>query len=107
MAHDTKNRNPKSNDTARDASAPPQRRIRNQSRGSGETADFGTLDAQKVLAVIATLAGRGCAIQFGYTRDGGAYSFRIVGDGEPYNEYVRPTESVDLYLDSLLLDFGK
>jgi len=91
----------------REENADVNRRIRNRSRGGPvDEADWTSVDGDKVTAVIAAVAKHGCAIQFGYTRDKGAYCIRIVGDGEPYNEYVRPTEDIDLYLEGLLVDFS-
>jgi len=90
----------------REKAEPIQRRIRNRARGSGvDLADWSAVDAEKVKRVIASVSACHCAVQFGYTRDMGAYCIRIVGDGEPYNEYIRPTEDIDLYLESLALDF--
>jgi hypothetical protein len=80
---------------------------RRSTRGIGETADWSTADATKLHHAIENVTAAGCAIQFGYTRDGGAYSIRIVGDGEPYTEYVRPTEDLDHYLEGVALDFQK
>lgn len=82
-----------------------QRASRRRNRGTGEQADWGSADAAKLRDAIAAVAITGAAIRFGYTRDGGAFAVGIVGDGEPYTEYVRPTESVDLYLDGLISDF--
>ena len=83
-----------------------QRRIRQSNRGNGiEGADWGEADAEKIKSAICLISKMSCAVQFGMTRDGGALVIRIVGDGEPYNEFVRATESIDLYLDGLISDF--
>jgi len=91
----------------RDASAEVNKRIRGQNRKAGdfEVVDWSGCDGALLQRVIAAVCKRSCAIQFGYTRDGGAYVIRIVGDGEPYNEYVRATEEIDVYLTGLALDF--
>lgn len=91
---------------ARDEARQAARTSRRQNRGSGEIADWASADAALMLRVIAVLTKAGCAVQFSYTRDGGSYVIRIVGDGEPYNEYVRPSESLSEYLTGLALDFG-
>ena len=84
----------------------PQRRIRQSNRGKGiDGADWGEASPEKVLTAIQLVCKNSCAIQFGMTRDGGALVIRIVGDGDPYNEFVRATESIDLYLDGLISDF--
>jgi len=90
-------------DNAKDAN----KRIRNSNRGVDATADFTNASPQLLHNAVCTVTGRGCAIQFGYTKDGSAMVIRIVGDGEPYNEYVRPTEDLDTYLRGLALDFEK
>jgi len=92
---------------ARAKIAAAQREHRRRSRGNAETADWSVVEATLLLNVISNVTGRGAAIQFGYTRDGSAFVIRIVGDGEPYNEYVRPTEDISLYLEGLASDFAK
>jgi len=84
----------------------PQRRIRNANRGTGiESADWGEADSDKLVKAICLICKHSCAVQFGMTRDGGALVVRIVGDGEPYNEFIRATENINLYLDGLISDF--
>jgi len=55
---------------------------------------------------IVAVASHGGALRLGYSRDGGAYSIGIYGDGEPYTEYVRPQEDINAYLGRLAEDFG-
>ncbi len=94
--------------TDRNAGKSETRRFRRQNRSTGvDGADWGSVDAEVVLRTIEVIAGTGCASMWGYTRDGGAYSIRIVGDGEPYNEYVRPTEDVEKFLNELIEDFSQ
>jgi hypothetical protein len=81
-------------------------RERRQQRQSTEIADWAAADAQLLLEAVAVVALRGGAIRFGYTRDGGAYSIGIYGSGEPYTEYVRPSEDIDYYLRGIIEDFG-
>lgn len=110
MSHelDGKAKSSRSKEEERSDERRQQNETRRRNRGASDPADWGTADAAKILAVICALAGRGGAVQFGYTRDGGAFTVRILGDGkDPYNEYIRPTEDIDLYLDGLLADFGK
>jgi len=104
MSIEKKNRNPK--ETSRDGNAAEQRRVRRSNRGiSADTADWSGADEGLIRQAIAAVTAEKCAIMFGYTRDGGAYSVRIVGDGESYNDYTRPTEDIDLYLRGLINDF--
>jgi hypothetical protein len=92
---------------ARLATAGEQRSERRRSRGNVDPAHWHEADSKFLHAVVCNLTESGCAVQFGLTKDGGAYVVRIIGDGEPYNEYVRPTEDVNLYLDALATDFSK
>lgn len=105
MASDPKDKKPVPPKTHRTEAADENKRIRRDKRGKADEADWGTANAELVLQVVSNVSNRGCAIQFGLTRDGGAFVIRIVGDGDPYNEYIRPSENVDLYLEGLRLDF--
>jgi len=84
-----------------------QRSNRRRNRGNGESAEWGSVDAAKLLAAIVAVTSHGYAIRFGYTKDGGAYAIGIIGDGEPFTEFVRPTENIDLYFDGVISDYGK
>ena len=75
---------------------------RRVSYGQGSTADWSTASPALIQRAIACISRAGGAVRFGYTRDGGAYAIGIMGDGEPYTEYVRPSESVDEYLAALI-----
>lgn len=95
-----------STDAKREAAKTANKTIRNKNRGKGgETADWASIKPEVILEVIASVTSRNCALQFGYTRDGGAYCLRIVGDGDAYNEYIRPTEDVELYINGITEDF--
>ena len=78
---------------------------RRRNRGNGEVADWRNADPEYIITVISAITGKGGAVQFGLTKDGGSLVVRVIGDGEPYNEYVRPSEDVDLYLQGLAADF--
>jgi len=82
-----------------------QRASRRRNRGSVETANWAGVAPATVVRAIAAVAGTGGAIRFGYTRDKGAFAIGIIGDGEPYSEYVRLSEDIELYLSSLAEDF--
>lgn len=71
-------------------------------RGQSEIADWETIDASSVIRAIAAAAKVGGALRFGYSRDGFVYSIGIYGDGDPYTEYVKPTESVEDTLKDIL-----
>jgi len=97
--------NGKAKDSKREADKPQQRANRRRNRGTDSAAEWGDANADKVLAAISAIAGNGFAVRFGYTRDGGAFAIGVVGDGDPYTEYVRPNEDIDLYLDGLIQDY--
>jgi len=84
-----------------------QRTIRRKNRGGVDAADWSSVDSARVVAAISAITRHGFAVRFGYTRDKGAYAIGIIGDGEPFTEFVRPTESIELYLDGLISDYGK
>lgn len=92
---------------ARASIAAQQREHRRRNRGGSDTADWSVADAVLLSQCVSKLTAYGCAIQFGYTKDGGSFVIRVVGDGEPYNEYVRPTEDINLYLAGLAEDYSK
>ncbi len=91
----------------RDATLPEQRANRRRNRHTTSDALWSDASADKLRAAVNAVCAAGCAVQFGYTKDGGAYVVRIVGDGEPYNEWIRPAEDIDLYLTGLYEDFVK
>lgn len=74
---------------------------RRYTRSSTVIADWATIDADCIRQAIAAVALSGGALRFGYTSDSGAYSIGIYGDGDPYTEYVRPTESVEDVLNDI------
>lgn len=91
----------------REAVKKDAKRIRNRNRGKdGNVADYAAISPELLGRLIAAVTARECAIQFGFTRDGGAYCVRIVGDNEPYNEYIRPTEDVEAHLEGIVEDFS-
>jgi hypothetical protein len=71
-------------------------------RGGGQAADWGHVDAEIIKACIVAAGMANGAIRFGYTGDGGAYALGIYGDGEkPYTEYVSPRDDIESVLRSL------
>lgn len=106
MARKPEDNSPAGN-AARARIAEQQRANRRRSRGTGETADWASAEPQLLARCVVNVTGAGAAIQFSYTRDGSALVIRIVGDGEPFNEYVRPTEDLASYLEALAADYAK
>lgn len=82
-----------------------QQTSRRANRHKDQHADYSTVDAGILLRAITTVTASGCAIQFGLTKEGGTFVIRIVGDGEPYNDFVRPSEDINSYLEALSADF--
>lgn len=75
----------------------PKRRVARQS----EPADWSLADPELVCKLVYNVTGAGGAVRFGYTSDGGAYAIGFYGDGEPYTEYVRPNEDINVVLREL------
>lgn len=65
-------------------------------------ADWASADPALIQEAIQRVTHREGAIRFGYTSDGGAYSIGLYGDGEPYTDYVRPTEDINEYLRGII-----
>lgn len=91
----------------RDKIAESQRTERRRNRHKGEYADYVNVSAHALHKAIVQLTASNCAIQFGYTKDGSTFVVRVVGDGEPYNEFIRPSEDMDAYLNALAADYNK
>jgi len=89
----------------KEQSSPAQKKSRREARHRDSIADWSSADAKRVLRAISAVTRVGAAIRFGYTKDGGVYAVGVVGDGEPYTEYVRPDEDLDIFLDGLAEDF--
>jgi len=81
------------------------RKRRRQQRGTANPADWTSANADLLRAAVACVARRGGALRLGYTRDGGSYAIGVLGDGDPYTEYVRPTDDLDKYLEGLIEDW--
>ena len=67
-------------------------------RGSSGPANWETASADIIVSAICAASSVGGALRFGYSRDGGAFAIGIYGDGEPYTEFVRPSEDIDGFL---------
>lgn len=66
------------------------------------TADWDRVDAEQLRSTVGAMTQAGGALRCGVTRDGGAYSLGIYGDGpEAYTVYVRPNENLDEVLAEL------
>lgn len=79
-----------------------QRRRRGR---NAEPADWANAAADNLRSAVVAVTRAGCAIRFGYSRDGSAYAVGILGDGDPYTEWVRPGEDINEWLTELVLDW--
>lgn len=82
-----------------------QNAARRRNRGTVGKADWGAADAKLCLRLITAVSKIGGAVQFGYTQSGDSFVIRVLGDGEPFNEYLRSTEDVDLWLEGFAVDY--
>lgn len=74
-------------------------------RAAGGKANYMALDPAQLQYTIALVCDAGGALRFGYTRDGGAYAIGVYGDGEPYTEYLRPSDDIEGFLQEICGDF--
>jgi len=84
-----------------------KRKRRATTNTTGATADWESVDGTLLTKAIACVARDGGALRLGYTRDGGAYAIGIYGDGEPFTEYVPPSEDMSIWLQGVIEDYGK
>jgi len=106
MAKKTTNPNNLPND-ARVQLGGLQQTSRRANRHKHQHADYSTVDPNILLRAITNVTASGCAVQFGLTKEGSTFVVRIVGDGDPYNDFVRPSEDINSYLEALAADFAK
>ena len=83
------------------------RRRRTTSGVVGTPADWAEVDGVLLSKAVAAVARSGGALRLGYTRDGGAFAVGIYGDGEPFTEYIPPSDDMDAYLRGVIEDYGK
>lgn len=82
-----------------------RKRLRGRNRGKVDAADWGNASPDALSAVVVAVTEHGFAVRFGYTRDGGAFAVGVIGDGDPYTEFIRPTEDIDAFLTELADDY--
>jgi len=80
-----------------------QRRV--HSSTTAGIAEWGSVDGELLARAVSVVARMGGALRLGYTRDGGAYAVGIYGDGEPFTEYIPPSDSVEDYLKGVIEDY--
>jgi len=92
-------------DEKRAAAEEKRKRRSHSSTASGE-ADWSGVDGTLVVKAVAAIARGGGALRLGYTRDGGAYAVGFYGDGEPFTEYVPPSDDIEEYLKGVISDYS-
>lgn len=90
----------------RDSIAAQQRVNRRRNRGEIDAADWKEAAPDSIARAVINITQHGYAVRFGYTKDGGAFAIGVLGDGDPFTEFVRPSEDIDLYLNSLSADYA-
>lgn len=86
----------------RDSNFNPLGKSRGLGRGRGKAADWASANATLLLRAVETASCNGGALLFGYTRDLGAYSVRIYGDGDPYTVVIAPSNDIDITLQDII-----
>lgn len=81
-----------------------RKRRANTSTSQG-TADWASVDGNVLAKAVGVVARMGGALRLGYTRDGGAYAVGIYGDGEPFTEYIPPSEDIEIWLKGVIEDY--
>lgn len=84
---------------------PKEAEQKRRRRALSEEADWSAQDGDLLKSIIANVTGDGGAIRFGYSRDGGAYSLGIYGDGKPFTEFCPASTDVDTWLRGIELDY--
>lgn len=74
-------------------------------RSVNTTADWVGVDAGLLQQVIATITATGGAVRFGYSRDGGAFSIGIYGDGKPFTEFCPAIADVEGWIKGIIDDY--
>lgn len=74
-------------------------------RSQSEEADWSSQDAGTIAELIHNITATGGAVRFGTSRDGGAYSLGIFGDGKPFTEFCPANTDVDAWLQGFILDY--
>jgi len=82
-----------------------KRRRRTHSKSNGAVADWVACDGEVLTRAVAAVARMGGAVRLGYTRDGGAYAVGIYGDGDPFTEYIPPSDDITEFMKGLIEDY--
>jgi len=105
VGYEKKNRSAPVSRDARDAQQASAIIERRKNRGGGQVADWGSADPALIGRAVSLATRKGASITFGYTRDGDAMRLSLFAGGKQTDEYIRPTESVDDFLQAFIADF--
>lgn len=82
-------------------------RLRNLfNHGEGRRADWGSVDPGAIASTVEAVTGRGGAISFGTSRDGGAYSVTLFLDGERETLWFNGDADVEGELENIRVLIG-
>lgn len=69
------------------------------------SADYATVDRDKLIRALCSVSLAGGALRFGYSRDGNIYAIGVLGDGDAYTLWATSTEELDITLEDLAEHF--
>lgn len=69
------------------------------------TADYASVDRDKLIRALCTVALAGGALRFGYSRDANIYAVGVLGDGDPYTLWCTSPEELNITLEDLAEHF--
>lgn len=84
-----------------------KRKSNRRDRGRSEGVSYADVDGGTLLRCLDTVAAKNGAIRLGTSRDGGAFSVGVYGDGDPYTEYVGKGEDINEYFEGLAAYFAE
>lgn len=86
----------------KDSNLNPYRKSRGLGASRGSAADWASANPDLLRRAVEIASVAGGAVRFGYTRDLGAYSIGIYGDGDPYTVTRSPSEDIDITLQDII-----
>ena len=78
--------------------AASDRQRRRATRRDGPPPTWESVEPNIIVGLIVAVCAQGGAVRFGMSRDGSALALGFLGDGEPYTEYLRPTDDIEANL---------
>lgn len=75
--------------------AATDRQRRRGKRGSGQPVDWTSVSSDIIAGLVIAVTSQGGAVRFGLSRDGTALAVGLLGDGEPYTEWFRPSDDIE------------